>query len=230
MTHWIAEGDTPDGVRCIWLDGIKAGLPRETRENVPVIRVGDGPADKFPAHILPADPGRAADLAQSQPVDRVSGWVRLWLLGLLEHRPGWDGVVCATYGEVTHWIEISADEAVSCRSALTLRFCRLFGGHSSLSEEALASTISRPERVVTDLYSAELNKDGEAVAGHLLGAEMAAMRPYWLGRDVALLSEQPALYASALAAQGVPATVYDPEALLSDGLAVLARARGFAES
>lgn len=219
MTHWFAEGDTPDGPRSIRLPA--AG---EADQGPPfVIRVGDGPPDLLPASLWPSTLDRVADLAQDDPLDRISGWVRLWLLGLVKQRPGWDGVVCAIHGDVSHWIEVSADEAVSSRSAATLRLCRAMEGAGTVDAPALSASLSRPERLAADLLSAQLAKNGAAVTGHLVGAELAAMRPYWLGRDVALLTDQPDLYAVALAAQGVPVTAYRPELLLHAGLAVLGK-------
>ncbi|MEM9844528.1 MAG: 2-dehydro-3-deoxygalactonokinase [Pseudomonadota bacterium] len=227
MTHWFAEGDTPDGPRKISLSGTDLAHQNETQEQGPVVRVGDGPPDTLPAPVLPRDMHVIADFAQTKPMDRVSAWVRLWLLGLMDRQPGWDGVVCATYGDVTHWIEVSAKEAVSCRSSVTLRLCRLMQGAGVLDEDAVAASISRPERLVSDLYTAGLVGDGGAVTGHLVGAELATMRPYWLGRDIVLVTDQPGLYMSALSGQGVPAKAYSPEELLHGGLAVVARARGF---
>ncbi|MEM6579421.1 MAG: 2-dehydro-3-deoxygalactonokinase [Pseudomonadota bacterium] len=162
-------------------------------------------------------------------MDRISGWVRLWLLGLLAQRPGWDGVVCATHGALTHWIEVSADEAVSCRSATTLHLCRAMNGADRADEDAVSATISHPERLSTDLRSAQLIKDGSAVTGHLVGAELAAMRPYWLGREVVLVSDQPGLYSTAIQAQGVPVMSYSPEELLRTGLTAIERAHGLGD-
>lgn len=228
MTHWFAAGDTPDGPRRIALSGDKT-VDDAGRSHAPILPVGDGPPDFLPTRVMPSDSDRVADLAQETPVDRISGWVRLWVLGLMTQRPRWDGVICARYGDVTHWIEVSADEAVSSRSTVTMRLCRDMQGASAVDTEALAASISRPERLAMQLYQAGLTDKTAAVTGHLVGAELASMRPYWLGRDVALLSDQPAIYSAALQAQGVPVSIHNPDALLHNGLAALARARGFAD-
>ena len=64
---------------------------------------------------------------------------------------------------------------------------------------------------------------GEAPArlsGLLIGAELAAMRPYWLGQSVALVGDPRlnALYASALKAQGVPCQSADGDEITLRGL------------
>lgn len=226
MTFWLVEGPTPEGRRRIALSGNRVcHHTAEIRDPV-CVPIGAGPPDHVPAAILPSDTTRVADLAQVNPPDKISGWVRLWLLGLLETRPGWDGVVCATYGQNTHWVEISADEIVSSRSALTRQLSQVMHGEEAIDTEALAASISRPERLASDLYVAQLKNQGAAVTSHLLGAELAAMRAYWLGRDVVVIGDHEATYATALKSQGAPVTVSDSEALLRAGLAAFARATG----
>jgi 2-dehydro-3-deoxygalactonokinase len=55
----------------------------------------------------------------------------------------------------------------------------------------------------------------------LIGLELAGARPYWLGQDVALIGapKLSAIYAAALAAQGVTARVADGAAMTRAGLA-----------
>jgi 2-dehydro-3-deoxygalactonokinase len=54
----------------------------------------------------------------------------------------------------------------------------------------------------------------------LLGAELAAMRPYWLGQQVIVIA-QSGLYSQALAAQGVPVALVHPSDAARDGLVAL---------
>ncbi|MEM7075313.1 MAG: 2-dehydro-3-deoxygalactonokinase [Pseudomonadota bacterium] len=228
MTFWFAAGTTPHGARSIALTGADVTETATGCDSAPVIRVGESEPERLPAPVLPRTGSCVPDWVQDQPADRISGWVRLWVAGALTDRTSWDGVICVTYGEVTHWIEISAEEAISSRSALTLRMQSALGGHETASSRAVADSLSRPERLASDLRAAELSGDGTATTGHLIGAELAATRPYWLGRDVCVISSHSALYADALAGQGVPVFQCDPEAMLLKGLAVLARMRGFA--
>ena len=58
------------------------------------------------------------------------------------------------------------------------------------------------------------------LSGYLIGAELAAARPYWLGQDV-VIAGAPALaqsYAMALATQGVTVRTSDTDPLTRLGL------------
>ena len=58
------------------------------------------------------------------------------------------------------------------------------------------------------------------LSGLLIGAELAAARPFWLGQQVAVVGANnlSQIYADALAAQGVPATVADGARMALAGL------------
>ena len=58
------------------------------------------------------------------------------------------------------------------------------------------------------------------LSGLLIGAELAAMRPYWLGKRVALVGADglSKRYAKALSAQGVPTEQAGGEAMTIAGL------------
>lgn len=233
MTAWVAIGSDGSGYRAFALEagrvtaeargtdeaGALSGMPR-----APLIRIGDGPAARLPAPILPEGGSSLAALEQASPPDIVSGWVRLWIAGFLAARPDWDGVVCVTHADVTHWIHLSAQEAVSMQSLLTPRLNAALNAAALPDSAALSETLSRPERLAAHLRAAEVAGDAGAIAGHLMGAELAATRPYWLGQQVAVISPAAAPHVAALTDQGVPATAQDPEALLAPGLAALARA------
>ena len=63
-----------------------------------------------------------------------------------------------------------------------------------------------PCRIAAHLRSAEVAQQPKAILCHLIGAELAAAKPYWLGQNIALLGASPLadVYAQALAAQGLP--------------------------
>ena len=122
--------------------------------------------------------------------------------------------------EVTHWCQISAEEVVSFQSALTPELARALGAADHADLAALTDTMSRPERLALHLRSAELAESADAVAGHLLGAELAAMRPYWLGQQVIVIAQN-SLYSEALSSQGVPVETLNPSDAARDGLMAL---------
>ena len=58
------------------------------------------------------------------------------------------------------------------------------------------------------------------LSGLLIGAELAAAKPWWLGREVAVIGAHgiARAYIAALGQQGVPATEADTEAMTLKGL------------
>ncbi|MGX0878543.1 2-keto-3-deoxy-galactonokinase [Roseovarius sp. MBR-154] len=194
-----------------------------------IFHIGDGVPDGLPAALLPAAPGRGLPgLTQESPADVLDGWVRLLLLGFVEARPDWDGVALVLTGQLSHWVHLSAREAVSCQSFLTPRLMHGLGGTLPADMSALADSLSRPERLATHLRSAEVTGHPGAITGHLIGAELAAARPYWLGQSVAIIAPNTAAagHAEALEAQGVPVTVEPPEPLLAPAFAALDTQQG----
>ncbi|QFT97580.1 2-keto-3-deoxy-galactonokinase [Roseovarius sp. THAF8] len=239
MTRWIAL--VPDNAgQCGYLvegDRVLRHATGSSEEAVlaelgdapRMVRLGDGPPDRLPTGILPKTGDTLSALEQATPPDIISASVRLWIAGALASRVHWDGVICATQSDVTHWIHISAGEAVSVQTVLTPRLVTALGGTASADPDALADTLSRPERLAAHLRQAEISGDRAALTGHLLGAELAATRPYWLGQEVLVISAKPAPHMTALAAQGVPATALAPGDLVASGLAALSRALGLTD-
>ena len=186
------------------------------------VMVQDGRSSHaVPAPVLAEDPTLLCDLTQTRPRGHLPATARLRIAGVLAARPNWDGVICLALPEATHWCQISANEIISFQSALTPHLAKALGGGGKLADpDALADTMSRPERLSIHLRSATLADDPSAVIGHLLGAELAAMRPYWLGQQVISVA-QDSLYSDALSAQGVPVETVAPEKAMCEGLVAL---------
>jgi len=234
MSRWRLCGHDGTGGRALALDGGR--IMDEGRADSadaalatldapgPVLRVGEGVAAALPAALLPDPIGNGLPgLVQETPPDCLDAWVRLLLIGLGDH----DGIACVTLPGLAHWIHLSAGEAVSCQSFLTPRIAAALGAAAEADPTAIADTMSRPERLAAHLRAAEVQGAPAALTGHLLGAELAAARPYWLGQSVALVGDATAIAARATAmeAQGVPASRHDPESLLAKAVASLAARR-----
>ncbi len=93
----------------------------------------------------------------------------------------------------------------------------------------MSDTLSRPETIAAKLFSlraAQLVHNTDTItlrsrlSGLLIGLELAGSKPYWLGRNVAILGagSLAELYRKGLDAQGVPAVVMDVENLTLAGL------------
>lgn len=177
---------------------------------------------------------------QLDPPDVMRG-EETQIAGYLASAPGFDGIVCLP-GTHTKWAHLSAGEIVSFRSFMTGEMFELLSTASVLRHtvgdgwdeaafaEAVGDAMSRPEGVAARLFSirAEALLSGLAagtararLSGALIGLELAGARPYWLGQNVAIVGapKLSAIYAAALGAQGVPATVADGAAMTRAGLA-----------
>ena len=188
----------------------------------------------------------APGVSQAAPPDVMRG-EETQIAGFLMDLPDFEGVVCLP-GTHTKWVHVSASEIVSFRTFMTGEIFALIAEHSVLRNdigdgwiedgflEAVDEAMSRPEALASKLFSlrAESLLEGPApnaarsrASGLLIGMELAAARPYWLGRDVAILGGGPqsAAYEAALCAQGAPITTASAEAATLRGLIALHNAR-----
>lgn len=221
---WLGAGQTPV-IACGML-GARQGWVEAPYRAVPCAP-GGGALLKAPVtdprlsvHILPG-------LSQSSPPDVMRG-EETQIAGFLSLNEGWDGVLCLP-GTHTKWAHISAGEVVSFQTFLTGEIFDLLGKKSVLRHsvdvqtmdqaaflEAVSDAMSRPETLAARLFrlrAADL-LSGTApettrgqLSGLLIGAELAAARPYWLGQQLAVIGDGPLahLYVTALEAQGAPA-------------------------
>lgn len=163
-------------------------------------------------------------LSQSTPADVMRG-EETQIAGFLSSNPGFDGVLCLP-GTHSKWVEISAAEVISFRTFMTgelfallakqsvLRHSLGMGWDEAAFEAAVAEAQTHPEAMARTLFGLRAESllaglsPSEATArlsGTLIGAELAAARPYWLGRPVALIgaSKLVDVYAAALGLQGL---------------------------
>lgn len=185
----------------------------------------------------------APGLSQASPADLMQGEA-VQIAGALALYPGFDGVICRP-GAHTKWAHISAGEVVSFQSFMTGELFALLSKQSVLRhgiaaegfdeeafDAALSDALSRPERLAARLFSlraegvlAELSPivARSRLSGLLIGVELAAAKPYWLGQAVILIGA-PALcahYARALEQQGITAPVLDGARCTLAGLSKL---------
>lgn len=186
--------------------------------------------DGFTIHLLPA-------IVQKSPPARLDTVAQV--AGFLVGTPEFDGVLCLV-GADTHWVHISAGEVVSFRSFMTGALVDFMATHADLCnattnpawhtfDEALSDAISRPADLAARLAETRadhvLNGTSGAVIharllATLIGAELAAAKPYWLGREVVVIADDAAggPYARALSLQGIEAQTEDADAMALAGL------------
>lgn len=182
-----------------------------------------------------------AGLKQDKPADVMRG-EETQIAGFLAANPSFDGVICLP-GTHTKWARISAGEVVSFQTFMTGELFACLSDYSVLRHsvttkdwddaafsQAIDDALSKPESMAARLFSLRaeslLNDLAPASArarlsGLLLGAELAASRPYWLGLDIAIIGTKglSELYATALRQLGCAPTIPEAENLTLAGLA-----------
>jgi len=218
---------------------------RQGWHEVPYLPVPQMPQSLKPVAVPGTDPRISLSilpgLSQAQPPDVMRG-EETQVAGFLAEMSDFDGVLCLP-GTHTKWVRLSAGEIVSFQTAMTGEMYHLIASHSVIRHvvqgegvleaedfsAAVDDMLSMPERLTQLLFeiraSAVLRdlspmRARSRLSGLLIGAELAATKPFWLGQDVALaangLMEQS--YRMALAKLGVQPAVYDPSALSRKGL------------
>lgn len=184
-------------------------------------------------------------LSQAAPPDVMRG-EETQIAGLLAEEPGFDGVAVLP-GTHTKWARLSAGEVVGFRTAMTGELFALLAERSVLRHsvaadghdpeafaEGLSDALARPESLAVALFglrAASLLQGTPPAAsrarlsGLLVGAELAALKPYWLGQSVAVIADGvlSRAYGEALAAQGLLVRHWGAEALTLAGLAAAHR-------
>ncbi len=217
---WLGSGTTPIiacgmvGARQGWIEAPYAAVPCPPVGAAPVKPpMSDGRID---VTILPG-------LSQTSPPDVMRG-EETQIAGYLAEVPDFDGILCLP-GTHTKWVQISAGEVVSFRTYMTGELFALISKKSVLRHSmddgwdqdaflaAVRDGMADPQALAgrffalraEGLLSAPVPGAAKArLSGLLIGAELAAAKPYWLGQRIALLGagRLAGLYADALGAEG----------------------------
>ncbi|MEO1025407.1 MAG: 2-dehydro-3-deoxygalactonokinase [Pseudomonadota bacterium] len=218
--------------------GARQGWAEAAYQSVPCPPVGKGTTKpsvqdtRLEVHILPG-------LSQTSPPDVMRG-EETQIAGFLADTPEFDGILCLP-GTHTKWAQISAGEVVSFRTFMTGELFALISKQSVLRHsideewdeaafaEAVRDGMANPQALASRFFSLRAAglvgnpEPGAAAAqlsGLLLGAELSAARPYWLGQRIALLGAEKLskLYSTALAAEGVATEIADASRATLSGL------------
>ena len=242
---WLTAGVTP--VMACGMVGAKQGWQEAPYRTLPCVP-GDGSAtmavatkdQRIAVRIAPG-------LRQDRPADVMRG-EETQIAGALALLPGFDGVICLP-GTHAKWVQISAGEVISFQTFMTGEIFALLSQSSVLRhgmdstdwdevafEEGVSVTLGQPALLSAKLFT--LRAEGllhgmtpaqarSRLSGLLIGAELAAAKPYWLGQRLVLVGAKSLQlnYARALAAQGLQAEALDAAACTLAGLTELHLAR-----
>ncbi len=245
VARWI---DGPTTVIACGMVGSRQGWVEAPYSTVPCPALPDGFAraavqhPDLQVHVIPG-------IKQPNPADVMRG-EETQIAGFLARNKNWDGVICLP-GTHTKWVHVSADEVVSFQTFMTGELFATISEqtvlrHSIAAEgwdddaftAAVDEAMARPERLAARLFALRaeglLNAlPGSAararLSGLLIGAELAAAKPYWLGQQIAVIGAGglSKLYVGALAAQHAPAAQVQGDAITIAGLtAAYARLKG----
>ena len=243
VTPWLGAGVTT--VIACGMVGSRQGWHEAPYRTVPCTPLDSSalitaPTNDPRLHVLLA-PG----LRQMSPADVMRG-EETQIAGALALMPLFDGVLCLP-GTHSKWVQISAGEVVSFQTFMTGELFALLSEHSVLRhgmqgsgwddaafDTGLSDALSRPDRIAARLFS--LRAEGlitglapaaarSRLSGLLIGIELAAAKPYWLGQPIALVGADglAAAYARAIKAQGTEAQVLPATDCTLAGLASLSR-------
>ena len=236
LTDWSLAPATP--VIACGMVGARQGWVEAGYASVPTAPLS-AQLTKAPTADPRLDVRIISGLSQDRPADVMRG-EETQIAGFLSMNDGFDGVLCLP-GSHTKWAQISAGEVVSFQTTMTGEMFAALSRHTVLRHGigpgwddaafagAIDDALSQPEKLASRLFSLraegllhKLDQDAAKarLSGLLIGAELAATRPYWLGQHVALIGDATLCdhYAAALSAQGVPATRTRADRLTLAGL------------
>lgn len=238
---WLAEGRVTEVVAC-GMVGSRQGWHEAPYRAVPCAPLDPGSLVTAPTRDARIRVRLVPGLKQVQPADVMRG-EETQIAGALALMPGFDGVICLP-GTHSKWAHLSAGEVVSFQTYLTGEMFALLSQASVLRhgmqgegwdeaafDAGVSDALSRPERIGAKLFG--IRAEGlisglpaaaarARLSGLLIGMELAAARPYWLGQAVVIVGSEgiSASYARALKALGVESRLVKGGDAVLAGLAV----------
>jgi len=238
ISDWLDEHTTTPVIAC-GMVGAKQGWAEAPYRAVPCTPTDAGML-RAPVGCPRLNVSIISGLSQASPPDVMRG-EETQIAGYLAKNPDFDGIICLP-GTHSKWVQISAGEVVSFKTFMTGEIFALLSKQSVLRhsiaesgwdtdafEAALADAISKPQQFAARLFSLRASAllDGltpaaarARLSAALIGIELAAARPYWLGQQVVLIGADPLsqIYDAALTAQGLTPTREDAQTMTLAGL------------
>ena len=240
IAPWLSAGETP--VIACGMVGASQGWLEAPYRATPCTPVASGALMRVPTQDPRIRMMIAPGLSQAKPADVMRG-EETQIAGALALTPGFDGVFCLP-GTHSKWVHVSAGEVVSFQTFLTGEMFALLSNQSVLRhgmagggwddpsfDQGLSDALSRPEKIGAFLFS--LRAEGllaglaapqarARLSGLLIGVELAAAKPYWLGQPIAIIGADALsdTYARALTAQGTTPSIIPAANTVLGGLSL----------
>lgn len=239
VTPWLSTERTVQTVAC-GMVGSRQGWIEAPYRKAPCTPIAETNMVKAPSNDPRLSVSIVSGICQDSPADVMRG-EETQIAGFLSQNPDFDGVLCLP-GTHCKWVQISAGEIVSFVTFMTGELFAFLSEGSVLRhsvspdgwdddafEEAVSDGISKPQFFAGRLFSlraASLLQDlspataRARLSGQLLGIELAAARPYWIGQNVAVIGATSVshVYSEALRLQGVAPISSDAETMTVAGL------------
>ncbi len=241
----LAEGwiDGPTRILACGMVGARQGWAEAAYRTVPCAPVDSG-LTKVATQDPRLDVSIVPGVRQLAPHLDVMRGEETQIAGILTVLPGFDGVACLP-GTHTKWAHLSAGEIVGFRTVMTGELFATIARRTVLRHSlggdgweedaflhAVSDALSRPETLTARLFelrAADLLRGQDAAIGRsilsglLIGAELAATKPWWLGRDVVVTGSETTTraYVAALAAQGLNPRILAADDMTLAGLAAI---------
>ncbi|MCK0167994.1 2-dehydro-3-deoxygalactonokinase [Jannaschia sp. S6380] len=233
--------DGPTEIVCCGMVGARQGWAEAAYRTAPCTPLGgeltrvETRDNRLRVSIVPG-------IRQTSPHPDVMRGEETQIAGILRDDSDFDGVACLP-GTHTKWVHVSAGEVVSFRTVMTGELFETVARHTVLRHSlggdafdddaflgAVSDTLSRPEalsarlfelRAADLLHGQDAAKGRGLLSGLLIGSELAATKPWWLGRDV-VVTGAPGIsrvYDLALRAQGLTPRLLPADDMTLAGLA-----------
>ena len=181
-----------------------------------------------------------------RPVHDVMRGEETQLAGLLEMEPGFAGVVCLP-GTHTKWVHLENGLIVSFQTFMSGELFDLLANRSTLSscvadggweseefKDAVESGLRQPASLSGLLFGIRAeslvaglspSRAAARLSGLIVGTELAASKPFWLGRNTVIIGsgQVSEAYSLSLQMQGLEPRIVDVTAATVEGLKAFRR-------
>ena len=244
---WLPIDSRAEVIIC-GMAGAKTGWVEAPYRSAPCPPLARGETASPPVRDTRLDVCIVPGIKTDRPGYDVMRGEEIQIAGYLAGDPAFEGVLCMP-GTHTKWVHVANGEIVSFRTFMSGELFRILSRHSVLAAcldadgwseseflRSVDTVLARPESLAGQLFAiraaaliADLPPADAAarLSGSLVGAEIAAARQYWLGRNLVIVGAQKVAqaYLAALTQVGAQPAMANAAQVTLDGFAALRHMR-----